>query len=530
MWSNLKDEDKKTYRKLITNFASLSEAFSQKNESKEGGEDIVAPIVNSKFQETVFQRAFGAIGEDIANTSYDASLLLDDKHKYLVGIKSFGITSGDQKIAQFKKNSQFDNWGRILNEIQKNAQMVNSKEEANEINEYLYKELAIKIARLRNARIESSKEQIKGFKGTDNTVEAVYHVLMPSKKGQKPQIHVGETDYKPIDIDNLEIIGATTKNNPTNFKFTDNNHEYKYTSADSQLYMAFNNRDIVVESWDVNYINDPFDLFEKLNEQVSQGVLEKKYKDEEILKTISWVIYDENGNVPTNSGFNAFNGGSKLGLRTRAKRINKIYDEYKYKVNEEKIKKVKKLLEEVLLKKWSTDEEKEIMMKIRDELSEILVEIKNNDLIAEVEKLIYRPIREMYIPIPNSKKFHESNPDFFGHDIGRFKVNSSKLLLPKEDRTFKLKFLSSGDVIEAYINQDAGKSIQSYKNQQILGEWILQGVFQLAPREILTGDKLNDIGINGIRLIKFKDGTIGLEFIWIDIENPPDDVIGWVGK
>ncbi|WP_247869817.1 hypothetical protein [Staphylococcus aureus] len=115
----MKDEDKKTYRKLITNFASLSEAFSQKNESKEGGEDIVAPIVNSKFQETVFQRAFGAIGEDIANTSYDASLLLDDKHKYLVGIKSFGITSGDQKIAQFKKNSQFDNWGRILNEIQK---------------------------------------------------------------------------------------------------------------------------------------------------------------------------------------------------------------------------------------------------------------------------------------------------------------------------------------------------------------------------------------------------------------------------
>ncbi|HDJ7514778.1 TPA: hypothetical protein PRM15_002748, partial [Staphylococcus aureus] len=138
--------------------------------------------------------------------------------------------------------------------------------------------------------------------------------------------------------------GATTKNNPTNFKFTDNNHEYKYTSADSQLYMAFNNRDIVVESWDVNYINDPFDLFEKLNEQVNQGVLEKKYKDEEILKTISWVIYDENGNIPTNSGFNAFNGGSKLGLSTRAKRINKIYDEYKFKVNEEKIKKVKKLL------------------------------------------------------------------------------------------------------------------------------------------------------------------------------------------
>ncbi|MDO0994142.1 hypothetical protein [Staphylococcus borealis] len=100
MWSKLNVEEKLKYKKLITNFASLSEAFSQKSEDVEGQ---VAPIVNSKFQETVFQKAFGAIGEDIANTSYDASLLLDEEHKYLVGIKSFGINSGDQKIAQFKK-------------------------------------------------------------------------------------------------------------------------------------------------------------------------------------------------------------------------------------------------------------------------------------------------------------------------------------------------------------------------------------------------------------------------------------------
>ena len=58
--------------------------------------------MNSKFQETVFQKSFG-IGEDIANTSYDASLLIDENKKYLIGIKSFGLYSGDQKIAQFKK-------------------------------------------------------------------------------------------------------------------------------------------------------------------------------------------------------------------------------------------------------------------------------------------------------------------------------------------------------------------------------------------------------------------------------------------
>ena len=33
-------------------------------------------------------------------------------------------------------------------------------------------------------------------------------------------------------------------------------------------------------------------------------------------------------------------------------------------------------------------------------------------------------------------------------------------------------------------------------------------------------------------LIKFKDKSrgVGLEFIWIDEENPPEDTIGWVAK
>ena len=163
MWSMLNVEEKLKYKKLITNFASLSEAFSQKAKMS------MIKLLNCKLQisRNSISKAFGAIGEDIANTSYDASLLLDEEHKYLVGIKSFGINSGDQKIAQFKKNSQFDNWGSILNEITLNAQKSNSKIEADKKNEELYKKLAIKIATLRNMRIESSKEQIKGFKGTE---------------------------------------------------------------------------------------------------------------------------------------------------------------------------------------------------------------------------------------------------------------------------------------------------------------------------------------------------------------------------
>ena len=64
MWEHLKQEQKEKYKTLITNFASLSEAFSQKAEGEDSDdrESYVAPIVNSKFQETVFQKAFHAVG------------------------------------------------------------------------------------------------------------------------------------------------------------------------------------------------------------------------------------------------------------------------------------------------------------------------------------------------------------------------------------------------------------------------------------------------------------------------------------
>ena len=54
--------------------------------------------------------------------------------------------------------------------------------------------------------------------------------------------------------------------------------------------------------------------------------------------------------------------------------------------------------------------------------------------------------------------------------------------------------------------------------------------FQLKEREVLTGQRLNELEINGIRLTKFNNGEIGIEFMWIDTENPPIDAIGWVAK
>lgn len=556
MWNVLNELHKKRYQKLITNFASLSEAFSQKSENEEGTSsmDKVAPIVNSKFQETAFQRCFGATAEDIANTSYDASLRIDDNHRYLIGIKSFGIHSGDQKVAQFKAASVNGGWSYRLAEARKNAEVSESKSEADQKNEGVYLEIAQKISELRNERIASSKAQIRGFNhAEDIAVEAVYHVLMPSKKGESPKIFVGETDYRPIDIANIKIIGATSKDRAANFKFSDTHHIYKYTDADSQLYMSFFNKDIVVDEWDVAYVDDAFSFFENLgretieaeafitsindDQELPTSLIAEKKVDYEASKreSYSWMIENSKGEVEQNSGFNGFAGGSKLARKggAREQRIERFKLKYRSAVSESDMNYLINMLKEILLPSYSTEEERNHMKNLRNQLRIKVEMIGNLELQSEILGMVYRPENEMYIPIPDAKNFHEHHPNFFGPQIGTFKNNSNKLALPKEERKFTLEFYPSGNRVEAYINQDNGKSIQSTKEQGILGEWILREIFRLEKYKPLTAYRLDELGINGIRLTKIDDNEderIRLEFIWIDVENPPKDAIGWVAK
>lgn len=512
MWEKLPNSNKNRYRNLITNFASLSEAFAQKAEQvkedddQEVVEEKIAPIINSKYQETAFGHSFNAAIEDIANSSYDASIKLSDNEKYLVGIKSFGIGAGDQKIAQFKASSK--EWTDIIAEINSNGKGLSVKE-INEVNSKLYLELAKKIAVLRNERIRSSKEQLRGFKISedDASVEAVYHVLMPSKKGHDPKVYVGETSYTEIDTKSIKILGTTSKQNPANFRFTDGKHTYKYTFADSQLYMRFNNKDIVVDQWDVEYVDDALDVFEKLG----------NIKFDSPKESYSWLI-----NVEPYSGFNGFYGAPKMAKKNQAreKRIERFKDKYKNKIVPDKLTEIIGLLEDILLVPRKGDD-RAILVKNRERLMLLAKNSGNSEIVSELRAIVYRPANEMYIPIPNSRKFHKAHPNFFGKGI--CELNGSKLVKKKEERKFNLKIMPAGDEIEAYVNQDAGKAIQSTNNQEILGEWILRKVFQLPEGEPLTEERLNELEINGIRLTKADKHTIELEFIWIDKNNLPED-------
>ncbi|MBK5898553.1 NgoFVII family restriction endonuclease [Catonella massiliensis] len=537
MWNDLPSVQKDAYKRLILAFASLTEMFAQKSSENDNTE--LVPIINSKFQETAFQKSFKAYAEDIGNTSYDVSLEHNGV-KYLVGIKTFGIASGDQKVAQFK--AKHDDWAEIIDEIKTNANGVTDKQVINSLNKDLYLKLAKGIAELRNARIESSCANTRGFKveAGDEDLCSVYHVLMPSSKNEKAKIYVGETSYDKIDIEKLSIIGCTSPNNPTNFLFSDGNHVYKYTSADSQLHMNFKNKDIVCDEWDVKYADDAHDIFEKIadmvyprqsgakvNEEDNDSINAENYSDRIVEETYCWTIWNKNKEVEMFSGFNSFFGtGSKIGKEQRKQRIDKICDENIEQVDNKLLNKLKAGMSEYLLDSATSSDEKEQKVVLRSYLSELLTKSGTPELKRHAYKLLYRPMDEMYIPIPDSAKFHKEHPDFFGPGFGRLKTGTNKLELPKEKRRFNLVFEPSGDVLPAYITQDNGKAIESVEKQSYLGEWILRGIFQLKEYEPLTSKRLIELNINGLRFTKYKGSNdIHVEFIWIDEDNPPTGFI-----
>ena len=146
-----------------------------------------------------------------------------------------------------------------------------------------------------------------------------------------------------------------------------------------------------------------------------------------------------------------------------------------------------------------------------NEITDVDVEFKE-----EILKYLFRPITEMYIPIPDSYNFHQQHPNFFVKDLVHFNAKKN-FTTSVEERSFNLVFEPSGEKIKAYIGQQAGKSIMSIESMQHLGNWILKGIFQLKDYEVLTKDKLEEIGINSIVLYRTKsDNNVHLQFVYVE--------------
>lgn len=531
MWIKLPKSKREEYKRMILAFASLSEMFSQKKTDN----DILLPFLNSKYQETVFHKVFDATVEDIDNTSFDASVE-NDGEKYLIGIKTFSYKNSSQKIAQFK--SYHDEFTSLFEKIKRNSLdnngKIKTKQEIDAVNKDAYIEIARKISQLRNIRIDSSKANLRGFEIKDEKeVECVYHVLMPMINDDKAYIVVGETPYTTIDVDSLEILGCSSVSCPTNFGFKDKNHEYRFTSADSQLLMNFQNTQIGIETWRVYYVDDAYQFFADLADKlfIKQGTLgaisslTNEEKQKQISESYSWSILNNKGEVELFSGLNGFYGvGSKLSKSIREKKISELRDMYGEGLEQHEVDYIVDGISQYLYDVSKNKEEKLKKVELREVLMENVKQLDNPKLEYDLSKILYRPVNEGYIPIPNSRRFHIEHPDFFVKNGLSFNERGG-LINSKEDREFNLIFEPSGNRIVSFIAQDWGKAIESITNMSILGKWILRGVFQLREYEPLTAKKLKEVGINGIRLYKVTGSEdIHLQFIWIDDDDKPEDL------
>lgn len=119
----------------------------------------------------------------------------------------------------------------------------------------------------------------------------------------------------------------------------------------------------------------------------------------------------------------------------------------------------------------------------------------NEKLIKEIEQLVYRP-KKVYIPATDSARTSMMKDQIsLWSWIWDFEPGTKKLALPKEERTFKLRFLSSGDIINAYIKtKKLVKAIQSTDKQENLGSGFCV-VFSRSwkNQKSLTGQRLNEL-------------------------------------
>ncbi len=103
-----------------------------------------------------------------------------------------------------------------------------------------------------------------------------------------------------------------------------------------------------------------------------------------------------------------------------------------------------------------------------------------------------RNVNEIYIPIPIW--IHKRFPGFFlSRDI------SFNLILP------------DGTLLEAKVCQDNSKALMSKHNAD-LGHWLLRKVLNLKEKDVLTYEKLQEIGLDSIIIERIDNKTYSIDF------------------
>lgn len=103
-----------------------------------------------------------------------------------------------------------------------------------------------------------------------------------------------------------------------------------------------------------------------------------------------------------------------------------------------------------------------------------------------------RDFDEVYIPIP--RWIHERFPNFF----------------PGRDQSFELR-LPDRTVLSVKVCQDGGKALMSNPNKA-LGLWLLRKVLDLSQGEVLTYQRLEELGLDSVIIWCENPGKYAIEF------------------
>lgn len=507
IWQSYGTESREQYVQSIKALGALSALFRQK---ATGVEDKTA-YISSKYQETLFARFFNGTVVDRGNDPYDVMLPSSITGKRdLVGIKTFlNSSSSMQKIMQFKSVATEEGWSVWI----KNGE---------------YQKLVARISSLRNQKLRSTQNLLAGA-GTcpeDAFANIFYHYLSPSKSGT---VYVGESDYSFMDEENLVYKTPNESKRIASVYFTDGKHEYKYTPADSTLYMRFMHTSHVqdggeiVDEFEVEQLQDPHaslmqmikvDIAESIPAPLTgtKGLETAPSKDWTAERPISKAPLDSLPNVSLAHGTSSSSTRSLPDLipgREQSPLGTNDGDEGKDAFGADSI----FVFPIFRLSKYGETPAGEVDAKSGLNVRRGAPKNRGSET--------RRPVNEVEIKIPEPHAFHEMFPEFFGlhetgHGISKVRKVGGKwksFFENKNDRTFELVLTQSGVSMDAIITGDGNKQIMSKHSQETLGSWILSQVFQLDAYEQLNRKKLDELEIDCIRLTKLGNRCVGIEFI-----------------
>ncbi|MCK9223823.1 MAG: NgoFVII family restriction endonuclease [Candidatus Muirbacterium halophilum] len=128
---------------------------------------------------------------------------------------------------------------------------------------------------------------------------------------------------------------------------------------------------------------------------------------------------------------------------------------------------------------------------------------------------LYSPIKEKFVQIKSglnqwNARGRKRNPDEVYISIPSFIHKHKPGFFPGRNTNFNLN-LPNNKNISAKICQDNDKALMSNPNSD-LGKWILRDILKVKEGELVTYDKLFEIGIDSVEIVKNSDLNFSINF------------------